>query len=280
MVNAGRTDPIGQPADPRPAIPGRRLRFALALVASVVAGTLTGALLAAGLISELDVPTTTAARPLRIMALGDSITAGTGSVSRSGYRADLHARLVAAGLDVDFVGSQRSGIGPDLDHEGHGGSTINRVDQVLDSTLSAYRPDVILLHIGTNNITRGENARKVAGRMSRLIDRIRMARPTAHIFVSQIVGSNVPVERLVDRLFNDRLPAIVAAKGPMVRLVDQSAVYGADLHDLHHPNDRGYAKMSFNFYNALAEVFNVNGPPWPTGVDPYRRSTQVALPAR
>jgi lysophospholipase L1-like esterase len=277
VVNAGHTDTTG----PLPGVPRRRLRFAVALLASVVAGALMGVMLAVGLISELDTPVTrTTVRPLRVLALGDSITAGTGSTSRSGYRTDLHARLTAAGLDVDFVGSQRSGVGPDLDHEGHGGWTINRVRGGLDSMLATYRPDVVLLHVGTNDITRGEDARKVAGRLSQLIDRIRVARPTAYVIVSQIVGSNVPIERLVDRLYNARLPAIVAAKGPMVRLVDQSTVFGTDLHDLHHPNDLGYAKMAFNFYNALAEVYNVAGPPWPPGVNPYRQSTQVALPVR
>jgi lysophospholipase L1-like esterase len=215
------------------------------------------------------------------MALGDSITSGTGSVARDSYRGDLQERLTGAGLEVDFVGSQHSGLGIDGDHEGHGGATISRIADRADGWLATYQPDVILLHVGTNNITRGDSARTASRRLAELIDQLRLRRPAAYVFVSQIVGSNVPVERLVDRMFNSRVAGMVATKGPMVRLVDQSTIFGTDLYDLHHPNDIGYAKMSVNFYRAMEQVLNVSGTPWPPGVDPYRaNSTPRCVPAR
>lgn len=209
--------------------------------------------------------------PLRIMPLGDSITSGVGSRTRSSYRADLYARLSRAGLAVDFVGSQRSGVGPDTDHEGHGGWTIDRIAGRVNGWLAASRPDVVLLHVGTNNVTLGESPAAIAAKLSALIDRIRAARPSAHLFVSQIIGSKVRAELAVDRRYNALIPAVVAAKGPMVRLVDQSGVNGIDLLDLHHPNDFGYAKMAYTFYAALQPAFNTSPHPWPAGVNPHRQ---------
>lgn len=46
------------------------------------------------------------ATPLRIMPLGDSITYGQGWDPHGGYRAVLREKLVEAGYDIDYVGTQ------------------------------------------------------------------------------------------------------------------------------------------------------------------------------
>jgi lysophospholipase L1-like esterase len=195
---------------------------------------------------------TAAARPMvRLMALGDSITYGTGSPGRSGYRIQLQAALKAAGMNVDFVGSQRTGLSGDRDNEGHGGWSIGQLDQKVVTWLAAARPDIVLLHAGTNNVTRGHDPADIAAELSKLIDDISAARPTAEIFVSTIVQSNRPTEKARNRAYNALVPGVVAFKGPRVHLVDQSAVGGGDLYDGHHPNAYGYSKMSYNFYTAI-----------------------------
>ena len=105
----------------------------------------------------------------RIMPLGDSITAGiTGPASgeppdpadRIGYRKKLYNDLVAAGFEVDFVGSQQGGQNQgiaDPDHEGHPGK---RDDDLADATsalwvrtlLTSNPADIVLLHIGSNDV--------------------------------------------------------------------------------------------------------------------------------
>jgi lysophospholipase L1-like esterase len=191
---------------------------------------------------------------LRVMPLGDSITAGVGSRSGGSYRTALYDRLRGAGLDVDFVGSQRSGPGADPDHEGHGGWTVERITAEVDGWLAAYEPDVVLLHIGTNNVTRGEPPARIAGKLTALVDRIRAARPHTYVLVSQIVSSRVPAERVVGHRYNARILRIAAERGPFVWPVPQSTVTGGDLRDIHHPNDSGYLKMARNFYTALTRV--------------------------
>jgi lysophospholipase L1-like esterase len=225
----------------------------VAMLAGIALQPLTAAAAAtAAVVPDPGVRPLAVTRPVvRLMALGDSITYGTGSPGRSGYRIQLQGALKAAGMNVDFVGSQQTGLCCDRDNEGHGGWSIAQIDAHISTYLDAARPDVILLHAGTNNVTRGHDPAAIAAELSRLIDDIRAARPDADLFVSTIVQSNRPAERARNRAYNALIPGVVALKSGRVHLVDQSKVGGADLYDGHHPNAYGYAKMSYNFYTAI-----------------------------
>ena len=208
---------------------------------------------------------------IRVLPLGDSITRGTGSPTRGSYRMDLAYRLLKGGMQVDYVGSQSTGTGSDTQHEGHGGWTIDELSERLDGWLARYRPDVVLVHAGTNNITQGDGVYATGRKLSAMVDQIRAARPEAYIFVAQIVGSRVPRELAQDRALNRLIPRLMAAKNdPLITVVDQSSVSGIDLHDLHHPNDFGYSKMAYNWYRAMAPVFGTSGY---TGRDPHTMQT-------
>jgi hypothetical protein len=210
---------------------------------------------------------TTGVAALRVMPLGDSITRGTGSLTRSSYRTALSERLRRGGMEINYVGSERDGSGTDIDHEGHGGWSIDELSERLDGWLAQARPDVVLLHAGTNNITQGDDGYTTARKLSAMLDQIRAARPEAYIFVAQIIGSRVPRELAQDRIYNRLIPGLVAEKvDPLITVVNQSTVAGIDLHDLHHPDDFGYSKMAYNWYQAMARVFGLSSR---TGTNPY-----------
>ena len=191
-------------------------------------------------------------RTIRVMPLGDSITYGIGSTSHGGYRTALENRLTRAGMRVDFVGSQHAGpAGADDDNEGHPGWTIARIHRHVDGWLRTYRPDVVLLHAGTNDLWRADRAPGAAGRLSALIDRIRTDRPRAQIFVAQLIGSSDPATQArIDR-YNAAVATVAARKGSLVHLVDQRGVTAADLTDLLHPRDTGYVKMAAAWFRAI-----------------------------
>ncbi|MBM2615569.1 GDSL family lipase [Actinoplanes sp. LDG1-06] len=226
-----------------------------------------------------------AAVPLKVMPLGDSITWGsgsadsrvgnrTGALTAGGYRIDLRARLAAAGLDVDFVGSRQAGPpGTDRDNEGHPGWRIDQIAANVDGWLATYRPDVVLLHIGTNDMAQNRSVAASAARLSALIDQIRAARPDAAIFVQKLVQGHVEPEKSRIAAYNTAIPGIVATKDDNVHLVDQSSIGGLSEFDDLHPNDDGYAKMAFNLYRAMAGVYGDGG--WPTGSDPYAATTRT-----
>ncbi len=251
-------------------IPGR---LAAAALAAALAATVAGPARAdapAPVDAPVDAP---ASGPLKVMPLGDSITTGLGSRSVDSYRVDLYERLTAAGLAVDFVGSQQHGTGVDPDHEGHSGWKIAQIAAQVEVWLAVHQPDVVLLQIGTNDMRTDEWSAGAPERLSALVDLIVLARPATHVFVSQIPGAKAAADqRRIDE-YNAAVPGIVAAKGPTVHLVDQRSVDGLALNDNFHPNDFGYAKAAWNLYRALEPVLNTSGTAWPVGVNPYRART-------
>ncbi|MGC0360678.1 lysophospholipase L1-like esterase [Streptomyces sp. SAI-124] len=90
--------------------------------------------------------------PLRLMPLGNSITWGVGSPSGNSYRSFLANKLTAEGHTLDFVGSGRNGTMSDPDNEGHSGWRIDQIAGIADSVLARYRPNVVTLEIGTNDL--------------------------------------------------------------------------------------------------------------------------------
>jgi lysophospholipase L1-like esterase len=191
----------------------------------------------------------------RIMPLGDSITFGDGSSHGAGYRGDLWHTLAAAGYDVDFVGSEQDGTFPDPDHEGHPGWEIDDITDQIVRWLTRWRPTVVLLHIGTNDLDRDADVKRAPARLAALVDTILRAVPTVTLFVASVapVRSDV-VQRRIDA-FNVEVPLLVADRamaGYKIHFVDVAAeLTRADLFDDLHPNDQGYAKMAGVWFGAL-----------------------------
>jgi len=127
---------------------------------------------------------------IRYMPLGDSIT------EIVCWRALLWRQLQDAGYkSVDFVGSQTkdtNGAGcsknPDYDknHEGHGGYTATDIasrKQLVD-WLKANPADIITMHLGTNDLTRGRGTNDIIAAYSTMVQQMRDSNPKMRIIVS------------------------------------------------------------------------------------------------
>ncbi|MEW2415305.1 SGNH/GDSL hydrolase family protein [Streptomyces sp. NPDC046866] len=180
---------------------------------------------------------------LRIMPLGDSITQGAGSTTGAGYRQALWEHLAG----VDYVGSQASGAATDPDHEGHGGYTINQVRVGLDGWLAAARPDVILLHLGINDLAAGTQA-GAAERLIALIDRIHEDLPTAKVLVLGLIPTTGGLQTEVAKV-----NAVVNASQARhnYRYVAPPALGPSEMADRLHPNDAGYQRIADAIYAEL-----------------------------
>ncbi|MFJ6701204.1 MULTISPECIES: ricin-type beta-trefoil lectin domain protein [unclassified Streptomyces] len=194
----------------------------------------------------------TAAAPstLRVLPLGDSITWGIGSSTGDSYRSALWNQLAAEGHPEDFVGSGRNGTMSDPDNEGHSGWRIDQVASITDSVLARYRPNVITLEIGTNDLNQNYQVATATERLAALIDQINRDAPDATVLVGTLIISTNAAEEPNRPAFNAKLPGIVQARqaaGKHVRLVDMSALTSSDLADALHPNDSGYSKMAAAF---------------------------------
>ncbi|NAS25745.1 hypothetical protein GT755_29200 [Herbidospora sp. NEAU-GS84] len=198
---------------------------------------------------------------LRVMPMGDSITVGYGGIGDNteeyvGYRRELLSRLQAAGHSVDFVGSQDSGAGsiPDTDHEGHGGRRIDHIDDLAECAIRRYRPNVVLLHIGTNDMNRNFDVGNAHHRLAALIRKITNAAPETTVLVSGLVPSQDDAINARIAAYNSRIPDMartLAAEGRRVRALGMGAVTEADLRDKLHPGQGGYDKMGKTFNTAI-----------------------------
>jgi lysophospholipase L1-like esterase len=231
-----------------------------------------GFLVAAGLVPLVgEFPAGAEAQePVRIMALGDSLTRGVGdgNTSPGGYRVELEDLLAASGRAFDLVGTLVDGpvTLADRAHDGHGGY---RIDEVLTGRagdgggvagwLEAARPDVILLQIGTNDLAKNYEPATAPDRLSELVGRITAEAPTAHLFVASLTPMRDwfdPALPQRGRDYNTDIPGVVQVwqgQGRRVSFVDMHSMLDPtrDLRDELHPNAKGYSKMATAWYQTL-----------------------------
>ncbi len=212
-----------------------------------------------------------AQRLVRVMPLGDSIT--DGQPPYNSYRYYLYRKLIDAGYGVDFVGSRiqnKDGSPPDFDfdqnHEGHSGI---RADQMLEpispgspvtrvaAWVQATNPDVVLLHLGTNDLWRGDSRASTVAEISQIIDVIRGINPSIKIVLAKLI----PLANYEGQIaeFNSELAVMAAGKGlpgsPLV-LADMHSGFSLSEHtyDNVHPNAAGAGIMADRWFDAVDEL--------------------------
>ncbi|WP_406465970.1 ricin-type beta-trefoil lectin domain protein [Streptomyces sp. NBC_00111] len=243
----------------------KRFIATLSLALTTAAGVLWSGALPASAAEQAP-----AASALRLMPLGDSITDGIGSSTGNGYRGPLWSELNAGGYALDFVGSSRAGSMQDPDNEGHSGWRIDQISSIADASLSRYRPNVVTLMIGTNDLGQNYQVPTAADRLSALIDQVTTTAPDATVLVASLTVSTNSTIEANRGAFNQRIPGMVQTKqaaGKHVRHVDMGGLTTGDLADGLHPNDAGYRKMSAAFRDgiAAAEAAGWIGEPAPIG---------------
>lgn len=213
------------------------------MIKAAVAALLAGAALAMSASpAPTPVPGTRAGTPVRVQALvampfGDSITLGFLGEATSGYRGPLAA---AAPL-WRWAGSQ--GAAP-LQHEGHGGWRIDQLAAIARTTAATYKPTVILLDAGVNDISQGATAGIALSRMRTLLDELRAGAPSARIALAltTIATRNTPAQQAEQQRFNTCLAALG------YQTVDMA---GVELQDGIHPSVAGYADMAVRWRPTL-----------------------------
>lgn len=199
---------------------------------------------------------------VKIMPLGDSITVST--TPHNSYRYYLWHMLIDHGYRVDFVGSQHGvGNGPpahpdfDMDHEGHAGWRADQILTQIKGWASAAEPDVVLLHLGTNDVCQEQTVASTLTDIGGIIDVLRAVNPHVRVLLAQLINSsNCPPQAL-----NAKLPALVDAKNttesPIV-LVDQYSGFipATMCYDGTHPNDLGDSHMAGRWFEKLAPTLD------------------------
>ncbi|MFZ0454446.1 MAG: SGNH/GDSL hydrolase family protein [Ignavibacteriaceae bacterium] len=228
---------------------------------------------------------------IRILPLGDSITKDSfRDNSRpdsvlTGYRQPLWIMLKSAGYSVDFIGNDSSGYGAvpkfDPDNAGFGGYTAKQILNLLETGYGAkdqvitpgpylnyYPADIILLHIGTNELdTSVSDVEKILNYIDYFQD---STNTTIWVVLAEII--NEAPYSLTTTIFNNNLEKMAKKRieeGDKIKIVDMEKDAGmnykidttapyskGDMYDKLHPNKSGYRKMAALFYDSLSALIN------------------------
>ncbi|CAN9431818.1 unnamed protein product [Alternaria alternata] len=202
--------------------------------------------------------------PLRILPLGDATTWGwqpNQENGTDGYRARLLRELVRARYhSVDFVGTQHSGFMDNNDNEGHEGHTISQLQGVMRDGLQ-MRPNLVLLHVGTNDLARPESMAErwsdAPNRLASLLDEVLDVCPDAVVLVAKIIQAEKMQTRANIEAFNDAVPVVVRKKleqGFKLAVVDHSIIGPSELVDGLHPSYAGYFHMGEIWLEAIKTI--------------------------
>jgi lysophospholipase L1-like esterase len=225
---------------------------------------------------------------LKVMPLGDSITRGSNAAGAvpGGYRKQLGARITGAGRSLDFVGnrSDNPAVGMDPHHNGRDGWRTDQVLGALTNDLKA-NPEVVVMHLGTNDLLQAVPTSTVITNMTTLIQRITSHSSSPRLYVATIIpilqdrnGKTRSQWTIIVNDYNSQVRQLVqqqAGLGRKVNLVDMAAeldftIGTASTNFYHptdgtHPNQNGYNKMGDFWFDALQAGGSIGTtPPPPT----------------
>lgn len=198
--------------------------------------------------------------PVKIMAIGDSITAGAGVPGA--WRYSFFEKLYGYGANFRLVGVHTSVEEPRLPegYRGHsavGGYKTSDVVNSLDNYMSVDF-DVIAMMIGTNDADKDINA-SIANYRT-ILDRIFATNPNAKVYAASMCPKDgIAIATWWKFGLNPYIPELVAEYAEMgydITYVDNITGYpwsSADFiaGDPVHPNAQGREKVADAFFNAM-----------------------------
>lgn len=219
----------------------------------------------------------TLGRAPKILTLGDSITVGCCNPS-VGYQQFLAENLSNDGYSFSFVGSVRNAHGINI--EGHGGFTPAQLANGIDNWLASSTPDIVLLHAGTNGITRNSlnfdpNTAQWGSQVNdvqTLLQSIVNFNPNTYVIVADIINKRTPDTQT--SVFNEQLNLMlqtIFGNNSRISIVDFENLLDADpannYSDAVHPAEPGFKLIADGWYTALTPILNsdsVSSVPIPT----------------
>jgi acyl-CoA thioesterase-1 len=185
----------------------------------------TALILAAALAATCS-PAHAEARPVRILALGDSLTAGYGLPVEAGFTAVLQRELTAMGVDAKVL---PGGVSGDTTAGG-----LARLDWAL-----AEKPDIAIVELGGNDGLRGLSPKETRANLDAILKKLKAAKVRV-LLTGMYAPPNLGKE--YGREFNAVFPALAAKYGVAFYpffLEGVAARPELNQRDGIHPNPRG-----------------------------------------
>ncbi len=227
---------------------------------------------------------------LKILPLGNSITqgwmgyeeeGGPSQGERIGYRLQLYNQLNQAGYNFDLVGGENAGwsVMSDDDHAGwpsirdhevadimETGYTTNYGYQATQAYLYDYPADIILLHIGTNDVwgndlNGGPSVERILDAVDEyeistgndvlvLLAKIISTRGSSCTSNSKVNTYNNSVVTMAQTRINNDDDKIIIVDMQCGATID----YTDDMFDYWHPNESGYSKMGQKWFDVIDAI--------------------------
>ncbi len=180
---------------------------------------------------------------VKIVFLGDSLTAGLGLPEGEAYPALLEERLEVSGWPVEVI---NAGVSGDTSAGG-----LARLDWLL-----AQEPDVLVVELGPNDGLRGLDLAETEANLREIVSRARAA--GARVLLT---GLRIPPNYGPDYTarFEALYPRIAEESGvPLVPflLEDVGGEPELNLPDGIHPNARGHRRLADNVQPYLEEILD------------------------
>lgn len=203
---------------------------------------------------------------IKIAPYGNSITQAAGD--RQSYRYPLWKKLIDANISFDFVGTMNTNFGGnpsrpdykgkpfDMDHEGHWGWRADEILNSLSSWLTKYTPDMVLMHVGTNDCIQAQTTSTTLNEITQIVTKLRTDNPAVVIFMANLIPCNASgASSRIDELNNGimSLANQFNSQSSPIIFVDQNSGVDAvkDLYDGIHPGPTGEEKMAQKWFDAI-----------------------------
>lgn len=224
---------------------------------------------------------------LRIMPLGDSITAGYtdnppwAHPFEYGYRAPLYTLLTEANISFKFVGQSAEPMNkkfgdpthggtvfPKIDlkklnqdgHRGYGGCSIPAINKNIAQWMKEDKPGIILLHIGINGINP-----KSPQQLDALVNTIYQTDKRVKLIVGQITPYSTYKQLMFDynTFIRQELVPKYQKQGRTILTVDQYKHFLVNPQDpksidkkglsngINHPTNKLYEKMAQSWFQGI-----------------------------
>jgi lysophospholipase L1-like esterase len=157
-----------------------------------------------------------------------------------------------------MVGSNPNGTMEDNDNSGWPGLIIDEVHNKSDSDTPTYKPNLVLINVGTNDAIQDVDISNAGNRMDSLISDVYAQSPKATIILSGLIinaDSTVQDRAVQINTQYQNLVGSLQQAGKAIIWADMQGADGPQASDLGsdgiHPVDTGYQKMANIWYTAI-----------------------------
>ena len=214
----------------------------------------------------------------KILALGDSITEGfSRTTSAESYRLPLTSELDNTACNYEMVGrrlANRPATGFFSRHEGYSGHAIDYfleargINPGIEAIITDADPDVVLIHLGSNDLNLGQTVASTVNDLVDLTDRIFNVKSDVQIYLANVIpwfgiSANSNISQDISGLGTAITNWVNNSNNSQLHLVDvRSGFTIAEMQpDGIHPNAEGDARIADAFLTAIHSNNDCPTPP-------------------